>query len=656
MPEKLTTTEWADRHRYLSAKASALPGKYRSSVTPYIVGIHEALDDPLVHTVVGRKSAQIAWTDGAMNNYIGKLIDIDPKPVIVMFPKEQAAREYDAEKFKPMVESTPRLSAKVDISSSRKAENRQNFKNFPGGFLKLVGSGSPASVKSTPAPVVIIEEPDDCVSNLRGQGDTIALLVERAKTFPQRKIVYGGTPTVAGLSTVDTAYQGSDQRQYWVPCHHCDESHVLEWGNVHWDADPEQTHEIFGQDLPATAWYACPHCGGIWDDHHKNQNVRRGDWRASKPFNGVAGFAINELMSPFPGSVFSVLVARFLEATKEADQGDDEKLIVFTNSCLGLPYEFGGKGADADTLAEQAQDYDELTVPRGGLVITAGVDIQHDRIAIIMRAWGRGDESWLVYWGEIYGNTIDKTDPVWGELDSLLFQPIKSAAGVDMQARAVSIDCSDGTTSDAVYSWVRTRLKRGVMAVKGSSNDTGNREIFSKPRPIETTGKRNTKASKYGLGVYIVGTHRGKDLVTGRMALTGSGPGRMHTYAGVRDDYWDQITAEVKAPASKRGSKPVWQLKAGRHNEAFDCEVYATHAAKSLRLHLLKPHQWDELEHKLNQPGLFAEAEPPADQPTPPDQPATTSTPTDPATRRVFNARKSRPTRRPGGWVNSWKA
>ena len=619
-------------------------------------GLHEALDDPAVHTVVGRKSAQVGWTDGAINNYLGKLIDIDPKPVIVMFPKESAAREYDAEKFKPMVESTPRLSAQVDITTSRKAENRQNFKNFPGGFLKLVGSGSPSSVKSTPAPVVIIEEPDDCVSNLRGQGDTIALLVERAKTFPQRKIVYGGTPTVAGLSTIDDAYTGSDQRQYWVPCHHCDETHVLDWGNVHWDVDPDQQHEIYGNNLPATAWYACPHCGGIWDDHHKNQNVRRGEWRASKPFDGVAGFSINELMSPFPGSVFSVLVSRFLEATKAADEGDDEKLIVFTNSCLGLAYEFGGKGADTDQLAERVLDYDELTVPRGGLVLTAGVDIQHDRLAVIIRAWGRGDESWLVYWGELYGNTIDKTDPVWTELDKLLTGPIPSAAGVDMRIRATSIDCSDGTTSDAAYDFVRTRIKRGVMAVKGSSSDTGNREIFSKPKSIETAGKRNTKASKYGLQVYIVGTHRAKDLLAGRLALTGAGPGRIHAYAEVREDYWDQVTAEVKAPASRRGAKPVWQVKAGRRNEATDCEVYNIHAAKSLRLHLLKPHQWDELEHKLNQPGLFSEPPPdksPPDKP-PPVNPADKQTPTDPAPSRVFNARKQ-PARRRGGWVSSWK-
>ena len=425
----MTTTEWANKYRFLSSKASARPGKYNSDLTPYIPGIHEALDDPRVYKVVGMKSAQVAWTDGVINNYIAKRIDIDPCPIVMMFAKDAAGREYVQEKFEPMVEVTPRIANKVDVSKSRKADNRQLFKNFTGGFLKLVGSNSSTNVKSTPAPVVIIEEPDDCSQNVGKQGDSIRLLEERTKTYHRRKIIFGGTPSIKGFSATEEGYNASDQRKFYVPCHDCDDAHVMHWDNVTWLKDDAQkvVHIIYGHSRPETARYACPHCGSAWDDNQKNRNVRKGYWQAHAEFRGVAGFYINELYSPFPGSRLNRLVERYLEAKKELEQGDDTSMIVFTNSCLGMPYEYQSDAPELEELKERALPYKENTIPHGGLILTAGVDVQHDRLAVIIRAWGREEESWLVYWGELHGTTIDKKDPVWEELGqgSLLAIPAR---------------------------------------------------------------------------------------------------------------------------------------------------------------------------------------------------------------------------------------
>jgi phage terminase large subunit GpA-like protein len=303
-------------------------------------------------------------------------------------------------------------------------------------------------------------------------------------------------------------------------------------------------------------------------------------------------------------------------------------MIKFTNQKLGKTYEFDSNGPDIETLESRAEDYDEMTVPAGGLILTAGVDIQHDRVAVIIRAWGRGEENWLVYWGELAAknSTTDVNDPVWTELDHLLFMPIKHASGIRMQVKAISIDSSDGGTSDQVYTWVRARQNRGVMAVKGASADYGNREIYSRPKKIDH--KSDTKAAKYGLQVYAVGTSKAKDLLVGekgRITLPGHGPGRMHWYQGVRSDYYEQITSEVKAPHRTMRGKRVWQKKAGVRNEALDCEVYALHAARSLKVHLLKPSAWDALEQKVMQSDLFAEPEPlptPTPTPTTEQQPA----------------------------------
>ncbi|WP_374727706.1 phage terminase large subunit family protein [Herbaspirillum frisingense] len=608
-PEKLTTTEWARRHRGLSAKASAKPGRYNPDITPWVHGIHEALDDPTVFKVVAQKSSQIAWTDGVLNNYLGKRIDIDPCPIIVMFSKDKAAKEYNDEKFVPMVEATPRLMDKIPVSKKRDKENRVDFKQFPGGFLKFVGSNSPASVKSTPAPVVAVEEPDDCNDNVKEQGDTISSLEERTKTFARRKIIFGGTPTIAGVSKIEQAYLLSDQRKFFIPCHECGEAHVLEWENVVWLDNPEIHHEVFGHAVPSSARYRCPHCGALWTDAEKNRNVRKGTWRATATFHGVAGFWLNEVYSPFPGSTMPLLVEKFLAAKHALAQGDDTKMRVFRNNTEGKSYEYASELPDLDALKDRAEDYEELVVPWGGLVVTAGCDVQHDRIAVVIRVWGRGEESWLLYWGEIHGKTLIPNEGAWVDLDQLLSKPIPHEGGSQLSIRAVSIDSSDGQTSDAVYAFVRDRLNRGYLAVKGASSDDG-REIFAPPRPSIDTNRQN-KAAKFGVKPFMVGTERAKDLLlgqdsgAGRIRLQGKGPGRMHWYKAVRPDYYEQITSEVKAPHRTLRNKKVWQKKSGVRNEALDCEVYALHAARSLKIHLYKESHWAMLEDAVRQKDIF---------------------------------------------------
>ena len=422
-PPLISTNDWANKYRFLSEKSSARPGKYNSGLTPWIKGILDALDDPKIHMLVCRKSAQVAWTDGVMNNYLGKRIHVDPVPMMVMFPKDADAKGYSRKKLKPLVEATPVLRERINVSLSRTGDSTTQYKEFDGGYIQLVGSNSTGNVKSDPVPIVAIEEPDDCAVNVKAQGDSIALLMERTKTFTNRKILFGGTPKVKGLSRVDEEYEKSDRRKFYVPCHHCGESHVLHWDNVRWDEDEKLQDEVFGNAVLASTYYACPLCGGQWSDLEKNRNVRKGEWIAEREHDGVAGFYINELYSPFDASKLQNLVKKYLEAKYDESKGDDKKIIVFINSTLGLAYEYKDDNAGSEELEALALDYQELVVPDDGLVITAGVDIQHDRLAVIIRAFGRGGKSWLLYWGELPAASFtgDKKDPVWDELDKLLF-------------------------------------------------------------------------------------------------------------------------------------------------------------------------------------------------------------------------------------------
>jgi phage terminase large subunit GpA-like protein len=217
---------WLEANYRLPDEGADLPGPYRPEYVPALWGIMHALD--VSRMVVTMKAAQIGWTY-LLVGYLCKRIKVAPSAMIGLFPKDSAAREFSDEKFVPSVRATPAMAGTVDVSGSRKAGQRATFKSFPGGFMKLVGSNSVSNVKSTPAPLVLVEEPDDTNDNVGEQGDAIRLARERLKRWRRGQLVLGGTPSTKGLSRVEEFLDLSNKRVLPIRCHSCGETHVLAW-------------------------------------------------------------------------------------------------------------------------------------------------------------------------------------------------------------------------------------------------------------------------------------------------------------------------------------------------------------------------------------------------------------------------------------------
>ncbi len=616
--ERLPVVEWADKYIYLPDS-----GKWNSKDTPILVAILEALDDPTIHTIVCQKSAQVGYSVSIVCIYMlyRAFYCRDYRATIAaLFPRTKSATDFESEKLWPIVEASPGLHSVFDMRP-RSPDNKSTWKGLANGFIKLLASNSVSEVKSTTAGVAIAEEPDDCNVNTGGQGDSIGHLIARTKTISDpalRKILIGGTPTIDGLSQIQAWMLRSDQRRFMVPCHECGDSHELAIENLIWDEDAKVSHEVYGNVVLESALYVCPQCSVPWDDDELNENIRNYKVEASAPFHGVAGFYISELYSVFENSTLSSILKRKLDAEYRFNMGEKGPLIEFWNNVLGKCWAGGSESVNADQLEEKALDYKIGTVPAGGLIITTGVDFQHDRIAIIHRAFGRGEESWCVHWEEIQGNVLDPSDPVWGELWSILTRAWPHENGGALYSSSASLDSSDGTTSSNVYGFVRDHQGRALrlLAIKGSSHDYGKAPIFKIPKK-EDVNSRHTKADKFGLQVYQVGTHQIKDIMTTRMLLVGVGAGRMHWPKDINPTYFDHMTAEVKEPQrNKRGQliKEAWQKKSGRNNEGFDCEGYAYHSARGLNIHRYKDSDWDKLERQLNQNDMFGQASTPQDQ------------------------------------------
>ena len=634
-PEPLALHEWVEKHRMLSKEETDdYPGPFSLDNVPHLRGILAAIGTKGVKRVVAQKPAQWSWTSGVTCTVIGYHVHQRPCVQVVMFPREQSAKDFNDEKFAPMVRATPVLAERIKLKS-RSDGNSARRKHYPGGLAKFVASNSPADVKSTTARVLIVEEPDDVNKDVKGQGNAIALLRERGKTVRNSFELIGGTPTVKGASEIEKEMQTTDQRRFMVACHHCDERHELDWTHVVIPgekltaeelSDPEvdikwPQREVYGRARWEDAYYACPHCGAVWSDDDRIANIRRSasvpplyGWEPTAKSQDV-GFYGNELQSTFDGCRVPVLAKKWLRAQHLFERGDPTEMVIFWNTSRGMVWEYRGELPEEDELRERAELYAEWSCGAAGLEVVLTVDVQHDRLALTCWAIGAGEECWLAYWGEVYGRTVVPHEGAWLDLEQMLDeQTVSHPSGAELPIRACAIDTGDGQTADASYAFVRRHNKRErpVYATKGAADSLGRVEIWSKPRSVDPN-KRGTKATRAGVQVHHIGTVKAKDLLlgwateAGRVRLTGSGPGRMHWYRGVRDDFFEQLLGEMKVPDKRNPKVRKWTARIDRRHEVLDCTVMALWLMRQLRLHVRKPAEWDALHRRLERENIKQE-------------------------------------------------
>jgi phage terminase large subunit GpA-like protein len=603
LPPLLTVSEWADAWRVLSQKAASEHGRWTTDRTPYLREVMDCLSasSPIEQTVV-MKGVQLGFSE-AGNNWIGYVIDQDPAPMMLVQPTTNTAKRYSRQRIAPMIDDTPALRERVAKNRSRDDANSTLMKDFPGGVLVIAGANSASDLRSMPVRYLMLDEIDGYPQDVDGEGDPVTLAENRTLTFARRKIYKPSTPTVRGMSKVESAYQASDRRRFWVPCPHCHEHQVLRWEQLRWRKDDA------GVAMPETTVYVCEHCGAEIDERYKPEMLAGGQWRADAPGAGggrVAGFHLSSLYSPLGWLSWEEMVREFLSAKEKQAAGDLSLLKVFVNTKLAETWEDQGERVAAHDLVKRAEAYPLREVPFGGFVVTAGVDVQADRLEFVLDAWGRGEESWTVDRGVLYGDpalTAEQEGSPWKALDELLATPIAHKAGGQVLIRAMAID-SGGHFTQEVYNYCRPRSHRHVFAVKGAS--TGRRPVIATPNRVDVS-YRGQKI-KSGVKLWLVGTDTAKSTLYGRMRLAGAGPGYMHFSRDLPPEWFEQLTAEVLVTRYVNGRVVMqWTKSPGKRNEALDCKVYSYAAAHYLGVPRWREPDWVRIERMVapSTPDLF---------------------------------------------------
>ncbi len=554
LPPRQTISEWADANRKLSSESSAEPGDWNTSRAEYQRGIMDAISDINCNEVTIVASSQVGKTE-MINNAVGYYIDKDPCPILLLQPNLDVAKSWSMDRLAPMLRDTPCLQGKV--SDSKDSGNTVLHKSFPGGHITMAGANSAASLASRPIRIVLLDEIDRYPLSAGKEGDPVKLAIKRTTTFWNRKVVKCSTPTIAGMSKIDQSFRQSDMRYFMVPCPHCGKSQRLEWANVKWDKK-ETTEES-----AKTAAYVCPHCGSLWNDVERWHAISLGHWEATKPFHGHAGFCLWEGYSPWVK--LEEIVQNFLEA-----KDDPEALKTFINTSLGEVWEDKGERVEDDKLLARRETY--TSAPPEVVVITAGVDVQDDRLEVERIGWTANHQSYGL------GKKVLLGDPaasrIWEDLDELLQTPIPHDLTGEMMISACCID--SGYLTQQVGKFCQERWNRRIWAIKGMPGEG---------RPI--LKRAPGKIKKLNLEFFLVGVDTVKDLIYSRLKIDDPQmAGYCHFNMEYDDNHFKQLTAEEAKTSYIKGRKiRYYALRPGRkRNEALDIFGYALAALEGLKL------------------------------------------------------------------------
>jgi phage terminase large subunit GpA-like protein len=482
--ERITVSEWADKYRLLSSVVSAEAWRYRIARTPYLKKIMDCLsaNEPY-HKIVVMKGAQVGYTELCCN-FIGYCMHINPASLLMVQPTSEMVDLLSKTRIDTLIAECPELTARVSPSKSHDDKNTITVKSFPGGVLRLAGANSGAGLRSMAVKNLILDEVDAYPLDVNGEGNPVELAVAHTSTFEgNKKVLMGSTPTINGISAIEREFFGSedengvmqgatDRNYYHVPCPHCGEKQKLVFEQLKWD-----------EGKPETAQYCCIHCDALIDERHKVQMFAAGEWIPQCPENAndeVIGFHINSLYSPYGWKSWKTIAREWIDA-----QNVQNKMKVFVNTVLGESWSERGEAPEYMNLYNRREDYQVGTVPADVCFLTAGVDVQKDRLEIEIVGWCADKRSYSIDYRVLEGNTA--LGDVWNKLSRIVDERFPRDGGLDMPVRMMCVDSGYNTTH--VYDFCRKYGADRVVPIKGRD---GLNEAVSMPKPVDIarSGKR----------------------------------------------------------------------------------------------------------------------------------------------------------------------
>jgi phage terminase large subunit GpA-like protein len=585
---RTTPDEWAIANRSYPPSAG-VPGPRDPYLTPYMVAFGRAAAEGTWKRVVMAMFAQGGKSDTLLD-LIGQRFDQRPAPVLYVGPTRQFLTEQWEPRIAELLDQAPTLKEKV----GRGKKSTKTKKIIAGVPLRLAHAGSSAALKSDPFALALTDEADELMRNVKGQGDPISLIDRRGDTYADFTHAIVSTPSEGPKDVVRDEASGlefwADQepadlnskiwglwqegtRYHWAwKCPHCTEWFIPRFACL----EIPGGHKTTPAKARAEARLVCPRNGCVIEDQHKADMNAAGQYVApgqrfegdeivgDPPVSSTISFWVSGLASPFV--TFGERAEAYITALRS---GDNQTVKAVINGGFGeLWAPQGGDVPEWEEVRKLALPYREGEVPSEAIFITAGVDVQKNRLPFVVRAWGARQTSWLITSGELWGETAEPE--VWLELAELLRSTFDG-----MPIRMAFVDAGfrpgkrDMVPEHRVYSFVR-QFPRNVYATKG---------FDKRPTPlsinrIDVTPK-GAKA-KVGLDLVRLDTDFFKSFIHERLRWPADQPGGWYLHDQPTEEYCRQVVSEARV---KKPSGGVQWVTRYRENHFFDCEALAYAAA-----------------------------------------------------------------------------
>lgn len=620
-PPNLTVSQWADRYRRLPESSATAGSPWRTDDVPYLRGPMDAVHEPGTREIVLAKAAQIGGSE-AVHNMLGYFIEYQPSPMLLVHPTELVAQEWSKERLADMIKSTPALAKVVRDKrgprSGHEGESTLAYKTFPGGFLAIGGANTPNTFARRAARVVFGDDVDRFPAVVGEEGDPADLLEKRTTTFVDGLVVMVSTPTLKG-GRIDTAYQHSDQRRFFIACPQCGREDWITW------SDAAHFRVVFDERDPATARIECPSIDHGGCGYHIEEGMRRRlihaaaqrpdcGWRptAVATKRGSVGFHMPAMITTLGSASLQAWVEQWLVSRAKGR----ESLRVFINTTLADAWEDRGVRMAPHVLMERRESWGGAEVPEWAVALTCGVDVQDDRFELQVIGWGPGEERCTVDWRSVPGDP--KKAETRASLVEALGRRYLHESGHHLPILSTCVDT--GYATDEMYDFVLQHQHRRVYATKGFAGKSGEPIVM---RPSE---KRYGKKPR-PVRLYPVNVDDAKSAIMSTLQLTDPGPGYWHFPQLVDEEFFAQLCAEHRETRHNKSgvaTHQVWVQDRDR-NEALDTAVLALAAFR-----LLNPN--------IRHMAAVLRSTPPSMPATPGASPVAVPAPAPPEGRRVFRS------------------
>lgn len=288
--ERIAPTAWVVANGFVNENQKPIEfTKHRFLIEPF---------DDMSPDIVVKKSAQVGFSVLAILKsfwlaYYGGM------NTIYVLPTQDIVKSFVQPKIDPLIAGNPALSKMVRKDSV-------TLKQLGNRFVHYKGSSSQREAISTSADILVIDEYDRCID--MGVLNTYDSRLQASDYGWRWRF---SNPSSIGFG-VDMLYEQSNQKHWFVKCHHCGHNWYMDWKRE------EKNHYV---DIERSI-YACGKC------HKEITDVDRqnGEWVAKYPSRSRQGYWFSQMMAPW------VSAARIIE------QYNESSTEFFYNFVLGKAY------------------------------------------------------------------------------------------------------------------------------------------------------------------------------------------------------------------------------------------------------------------------------------------------------------------------------